>query len=837
MTLVTLSHDTVTGPCFARVQGIHDNVLTEYFCRFGPITGCSTLLDTALDHSDLRHVSRSSDLVSRDPEIVFVTRARPRHVLAIQTTENMMTRIKWVNKAAQALIRYDLTDITEMGVVTFNNVTRTEHSMVTLDTEEQREKVADTVPGKYQLAGHNDTCLRCVMEHIVTEMLGNNTAEAHIVLVVTATEDVDVQTILKIAREARVSFLVLPLEASGLETVTGYDEVSAATSGSSVLVTHTPHEMELYYQLMSALHVTMSSGASGARPSVHTQHHMGEQEVSSGTFYSLDTEVMFRVYVPDTEDHMIKAVTFNNLDTGSVYGPYTKMSASYDLINFKTPNIVGDLPWASSGKQHWNYTVDWFPGAASTKSIIDVTSSAAPQIQLSSWISAIDSWTCPDNFQHVKISARMSSPHLSGVEVIASVEILTENGTSVPLPEVMLTSEGEEADILSTVLLSYPEAGRYSVKVRAEDLITGEVSSDPRTHVVSLASVPSVDCVPPGQVMDLGIAIFNNSDVITAQWTSPAGDLGLAGEVEMFKILVSEDVCELLDNAEGAETILSVQTRAQPGAVVEQVMQWSRDYDTLYYVAVVGMDAAGNTGRVSNIVTVMVPAPLPEDIEMEPLSSASGSLMDNYQAIIIISSSLGGVLMICLLCIVYIVISGRYRAVTKTPGGRTLTPDFTIEQSPGSQGVTDVQQILARERQTRSCHTVPVYWAGDNMMGSSMPEVHQEKIVRSPGHVNTHNYYNFDTGAAVMGTNSRYSCSSESYTDSHSNDTESYRCHSSPHYSAHSAASPPGSSLSTNEGPVFRASGQSEREVTDEGYDSTSRELELINSRKLYTIV
>lgn len=155
---------------------------------------------------------------------------------------------------------------------------------------------------------------------------------------------------------------------------------------------------------------------------------------------------------------------------------------------------------------------------------------------------------------------------------------------------------------------------------------------------------------------------------------------------------------------------MPVQTQAGPGAVVEQVMQWARDYDTLYYVAVVGVDAAGNTGHVSNIVTVMVPAPLPEDIEMEPLSSASGSLMDNYQAIIIISASLGGVLMICLLCIVYIVISGRYRAVTKTPGGRTLTPDFTIEQSPGSQGVTYVQQILARERQSRCCHKVPVYW-------------------------------------------------------------------------------------------------------------------------------
>ena len=51
---------------------------------------------------------------------------------------------------------------------------------------------------------------------------------------------------------------------------------------------------------------------------------------------------------------------------------------------------------------------------------------------------------------------------------------------------------------------------------------------------------------------------------------------------------------------------MRVYIKAGPGAVVEQVMQWARDYDILYYVAVVGVDAAGNTGHVSNIVMVTV---------------------------------------------------------------------------------------------------------------------------------------------------------------------------------------------------------------------------------------
>merc|ERR1712045_957495 len=102
-------------------------------------------------------------------------------------------------------------------------------------------------------------------------------------------------------------------------------------------------------------------------------------------------------------------------------------------------------------------------------------------------------------------------------------------------------------------------------------------------------------------------------------------------------------------------------------------------------------------------------------------------------------------------------------------------------------------------------------------MAPSLEPGHQEKMVRS---IQPHNYYNFDTGAVCTTgpVSPRFSCSSESYTDSHSNDTESYRCHSSPHYSAHSGATPPGPALVA----------ATPTEVTDEGYDSTSRELELI---------
>ena len=667
-----------------------------------------------------------------------------------------------------------------------------------------------------------------MVESVVGDMLGNATAGVTIVLVLTAEVELEAEQLIAAARGAQLSFLVLGGAETGAADLAAVDSAAAATGGASVLVAAERAEVELYYSLLGALHA-VTGAASRASHSVHRQQHPGHLATSSGHFYTEEeAEAVFRVYVPDTEDHMVRAVTFRDLDTGRVFGPYTKMSASYDLVNYKTPNIVGELPWSSGGggRRHWNYTVSWFPGAEDTTSIISVTA-ARTQARLTSWTSAVDTWGCEDGFQHVRVSALLSSPHVSGVEVVASVRLLTDNGTELQLPDLRLARHGdqEESSLHSAVLLSYPAPGRYTLRVRAEDLITGEVTTDPRTveHVVRVARVPARDCVPPGQVLDLSIAIYNNSDVVTAAWTAPGGDLELAtsDRVEMFRLVASEDVCGLLDSVQTQDTVLSVQTLAGAGQRVEQVLQWPPTrYDTTFYVAVVGVDAAGNVGHVSNIVTVFVPAPVSEEtVETEAVSllGAGAGLLDNYQTVIIISSSLGGVLMLCLLAIVYIIVSGRYRRQAKASQRGAASPDYTIEtegEGGGGGGVTSVQQILARERQSRGAvQPTPVYWSCDQILGQSQA---------SPG---LHNYYNYtgqpDTGAGChqSQSQSRHSCSSESYS---SQDTESWRCHSSQHsqHGAHPSSCSP-----------------AHTPHSDEGYDSASRELELINSRKLYTIV
>ena len=87
------------------------------------------------------------------PEIQLLLEPEVKYILAVETSATMvnMEMWKWVNKAVQKFIRYDLPINTEVGVVSFNNVSKVENKLELL-TSESKERIADTVPGKYQLS-------------------------------------------------------------------------------------------------------------------------------------------------------------------------------------------------------------------------------------------------------------------------------------------------------------------------------------------------------------------------------------------------------------------------------------------------------------------------------------------------------------------------------------------------------------------------------------------------------------------------------------------------------------------------------------------------------------
>ena len=62
---------------------------------------------------------------------------------------------------------------------------------------------------------------------------------------------------------------------------------------------------------------------------------------STGTFLvdsSLGRDTVFGVYVEDEDDHLIESVSFTD-SKGKVYGPFSRMSSTFDSVNYKTINF------------------------------------------------------------------------------------------------------------------------------------------------------------------------------------------------------------------------------------------------------------------------------------------------------------------------------------------------------------------------------------------------------------------------------------------------------------------------------------------------------------------
>ena len=79
---------------------------------------------------------------------------------------------------------------------------------------------------------------------------------------------------------------------------------------------------------------------------VHSQPIYTSSGLTEGTFVideTLGRDTEFGILVEDEEDHLVRSVSFVDA-RGSAYGPYTKMSSTFDPVNLKTINYVGRAP-------------------------------------------------------------------------------------------------------------------------------------------------------------------------------------------------------------------------------------------------------------------------------------------------------------------------------------------------------------------------------------------------------------------------------------------------------------------------------------------------------------
>ena len=177
------------------------------------ICGGRSAVEVIEDSDDYAVVNRrkSRKLKNSDltPRIDIVKQQPPKYVLLLETSSSMADDDDWkfINKAAQKLIRYDLPDSALLAVVTFSNQSKLEAPLTRVGGS--RSHLADIIPDKYRLAQGEERCVLCGFNTAMTEVLGEHKEAAHVIIVTRGSFDTlsvtDEKTIKEYAEYYQVS--------------------------------------------------------------------------------------------------------------------------------------------------------------------------------------------------------------------------------------------------------------------------------------------------------------------------------------------------------------------------------------------------------------------------------------------------------------------------------------------------------------------------------------------------------------------------------------------------------------------------------------------------------
>ena len=171
-------------------------------------------------------------------------------------------------------------------------------------------------------------------------VLHHDTAGAHLVLITSGKMNPEEQEWVEeqVAR-SNLQVSVISLSSSHLKF---YDTLSTLSGGHSSLLPPSARGLERLHSLNGAF----SRVAHEEEVEVHSQPIYTSSGLTEGTFVideTLGRDTVFGILVEDEEDHLVRSVSFTDA-CGSAYGPYTKMSSTFDPVNLKTINYVGRAP-------------------------------------------------------------------------------------------------------------------------------------------------------------------------------------------------------------------------------------------------------------------------------------------------------------------------------------------------------------------------------------------------------------------------------------------------------------------------------------------------------------
>ena len=320
------------------------------------LCGGRSVPDVIFEHQDFKTRTQRSVRQNNNLAPVFdiVRQPLPKYVLLIETSRAMSGVWKWVRKACQNLVKYELPDNTEVAIVTFNSEAVVVHNLTPLSSERVRSRLADTIPDSTNRLSRTDVrCVICGVKVAMDQVLRNKEAGGHLIILTrgdkrTLTEnDKEILSEYEKYYKIRVSSILLPAPSEA--PLVYYNTIATLSGGRSRAVYLTDNKMETLSGMIDSLVEICSVDTPGDLPvTLHHQPVTRSSSWSSQGQFLMDTiigrDTVFGIFVEDDENHQIKSVMFTD-EEGSVFGPYTKMSSVLDGINLKTINFpIGVKP-------------------------------------------------------------------------------------------------------------------------------------------------------------------------------------------------------------------------------------------------------------------------------------------------------------------------------------------------------------------------------------------------------------------------------------------------------------------------------------------------------------
>ncbi|KAK7066240.1 hypothetical protein SK128_007995 [Halocaridina rubra] len=662
----------------------------------------------------------------RESEVSFsyVRPQSPKIVLLIDDTSVMNVQKRWdfMRKAVRKFVTYDVPDGYNVGLVVFNSVASTKYPLTALTDGITREKVGSSLPRNPSREDQHKRCLVCGVREALQLLHQDG---GHIIMVTAGSGSItesETTVAAQLLRDAHVSLhvIVYPL-VEKYPNPNGYLETLAASSDGDTFIVRDEgigedSKLSMYYNLLDSFYHTLlsASGKSALPVKIHSAEHPGGKvPISEGSFMmdpTLGTDTVFAIFYHDVahvgnQVHLVSPLG-QVIDTAN-------MQNEDGNINMITVRLVE----AQVTPGLWHYKVE---NRADSHQALFVQVTSRPSLQPKSKNINIHTWTshslgvvnASDISRPLALYAevRAGLMGVEGAKVTATLQRLgyTNSGTQHSPLEVALLDNGLTGPdmMLGDGVYSRYVPGLVSAKYSIMVSVEGEIEEHrfarhSRLGIVDVIGVPPAkDALPPARIVDLRATLLPNTvNQVGFTWTAPGGDLDY-GTADRYVVMASHNQHDL---TEGGGTLLEGWPVPLPSPAIQQHTVLWKEYELVYYLTLYAVDEAGNTARLSNIVSVYVPSPptttLPSPSSATPISSSNISAvkegtsapvlaaLDTHQ-LAVIFGCVGGFIIVVAIIVCYCAASHRHhRKAAAAKKVQEVQDAYSINVTVASKGV------------------------------------------------------------------------------------------------------------------------------------------------------